>query len=192
MNPTNQLAEAALAEKEKTAPHSRWPFFRAGADTSESDPEKGLTVTSRPMRYFAAVYGGLAMGLSICEFFSNHFCRPLLTIIVFVSTGISMIIQEVRLDGNYVRFALFVTLPLLLCISLFFSISVVSVFTYVYVLHLPSLLSVISREIILASDLLHNITRIPSTTLLLRLQRIQPSTKLFLTLPSNFPYIKRV
>lgn len=36
--------------------------------SASPDPEKGLTATTRPVRLFAPVYGGLACALSVCEF----------------------------------------------------------------------------------------------------------------------------
>ncbi|TCD67730.1 hypothetical protein EIP91_012031 [Steccherinum ochraceum] len=69
--------------------------------------------SSRPMRLFAPVYGGLACALSICDY--HH----------FIGTGVNTMIQEIVLDGNYIRLALLVTTPFLFCISIFFAAQIV-------------------------------------------------------------------
>ncbi|KZT25599.1 hypothetical protein NEOLEDRAFT_1065128 [Neolentinus lepideus HHB14362 ss-1] len=63
----------------------------------------------RPVRIFAPIYNGLAAGLAL----------------FFIGNGISILIQEMLLDGTYIRFALCVTCPLLFCVSLFFALQII-------------------------------------------------------------------
>ncbi|KAI0315682.1 glycosyl transferase family group 2-domain-containing protein [Amylostereum chailletii] len=81
----------------------------------EGDPEKASGVSSRPMRYFAPIYGGLGAALSI----------------FFVGSGVNVLLQEWRLDHEYQRFALLVTTPFLFCVSLFFALQVITNISYV-------------------------------------------------------------
>ncbi len=37
---------------------------------------------------------------------------------VFIGNGISILLEEVRLDGNFIRFALCAVCPLFFCVSL--------------------------------------------------------------------------
>lgn len=77
---TDAAAAIALAEKEKLAPRTRWNFgwkLSAKKENEEkadedSDAEKGATPKPRPIRYFAPIYGGLGMGLSICTLISIY------------------------------------------------------------------------------------------------------------------------
>ena len=81
---TDAAATVALAEKEKVVPRTAWSFgwklsgkAEDKGKEGESDPEKGQAIKPRPIRYFAPVYGGLGMGLAICEFRHEHyFCAP--------------------------------------------------------------------------------------------------------------------
>ncbi|KAI0294125.1 glycosyl transferase family group 2-domain-containing protein [Multifurca ochricompacta] len=81
---------------------------------SPRDLEKG-GASSRPTRYFAPVYGGLGMALST----------------FFIGSGASILLQEFRLTHDYVRFALLATAPFLFCVSLFFSLQVITNISYV-------------------------------------------------------------
>ncbi|EIM84964.1 uncharacterized protein STEHIDRAFT_140454 [Stereum hirsutum FP-91666 SS1] len=83
--------------------------------TAETDPEKGALSNTRPMRLFAPFYGGLACALSI----------------FFIGSGLSVLLQEWRLDDNFNRFALMATAPFLFCVSLFFSLQVITNVSYV-------------------------------------------------------------
>ncbi|EJD36732.1 hypothetical protein AURDEDRAFT_92601 [Auricularia subglabra TFB-10046 SS5] len=69
----------------------------------------------RVMRFEAPIFMGLATGLSI----------------LFVIIGASRIIEEVVVDGNYVRFALLAFAPLLFCVSLFFTQTLVNSVFYI-------------------------------------------------------------
>ncbi|KAI5123019.1 hypothetical protein M0805_007640 [Coniferiporia weirii] len=69
----------------------------------------------RPIRLFAPIYGGCGAALSI----------------FFVGSGTNVLLQESMLDGSYVRFALLVTAPFLFCVSIFFSLQVVTNISFV-------------------------------------------------------------
>ncbi|KAM5541501.1 hypothetical protein V8D89_004691 [Ganoderma adspersum] len=69
----------------------------------------------RPVRLFAPFYNGLGVGLSI----------------FFIASGIAILIQESLLDENWTRFALLVTAPFLLCVSLFFSLQIITNVSYI-------------------------------------------------------------
>ena len=112
-------------ENESSQPKAKrgfwsWKLSDAKTPTPRSDTEKGLSsLQSRPIRYFAPVYIGFSAGLSLCEWI----CLPLsltikLQILVFICTGVAMVLSEFRLDQNYIRFSLLVTAPLLFCVSL--------------------------------------------------------------------------
>ncbi|KAI9458089.1 glycosyl transferase family group 2-domain-containing protein [Russula earlei] len=79
------------------------------------DLEKG-GVNARPTRYFAPVYGGLGLALST----------------FFIGSGVSVLLQEFRLTNDFTRFALLSTAPLLFCVSLFFSLQVITNISYVF------------------------------------------------------------
>ncbi|TFK47355.1 hypothetical protein OE88DRAFT_1636588 [Heliocybe sulcata] len=104
----------------------------AGSSTSLADPEKGVSTAElpttqvkrtwygrkrvvqvdpnqRPVRILAPIYNGLAAGLSL----------------FFMGNGVSILLQEMLLDGTYIRFALCALLPLLFCVSLFFALQIV-------------------------------------------------------------------
>ncbi|KAI0267998.1 glycosyl transferase family group 2-domain-containing protein [Russula aff. rugulosa BPL654] len=58
--------------------------------------------SARPTRYFAAVYGGLGLGLTF----------------YFIGSGVNILLQEWRLTDDYKRFALLAAAPFLFCVSL--------------------------------------------------------------------------
>ncbi|EJF59432.1 hypothetical protein DICSQDRAFT_108818 [Dichomitus squalens LYAD-421 SS1] len=104
------------APKELKAPKKRgcniFGYWKANA----SDVEKTADGPSaRPMRMFAPVYCGLGAGLSL----------------FFIGSGVSVLLEESLLDGYWPRFALLVTVPFLFCVSLFFSLMIVTNITYV-------------------------------------------------------------
>ncbi|THG96109.1 hypothetical protein EW026_g5663 [Hermanssonia centrifuga] len=79
--------------------------------SAKEDIEKTADGSSaRPIRLFAPFYGGFAAALSL----------------FFMGSGISVMIEESVLDGTFTRFALLVTTPFLFCVSLFFSLQIVS------------------------------------------------------------------
>ncbi|KAH9850478.1 glycosyl transferase family group 2-domain-containing protein [Lenzites betulinus] len=78
--------------------------------TDKDDVEKTAAGPStRPIRLFAPVYNGLGVALAI----------------FFIGSGVSIMIQEILLDGNYTRLALLVTTPFLFCVSLFFALQII-------------------------------------------------------------------
>ncbi|KAI5996067.1 glycosyl transferase family group 2-domain-containing protein [Pisolithus marmoratus] len=72
------------------------------------DAEKAVKRTPRSTMLFAPVYNGLATGLAI----------------VFMGNGVKVLLQEWRLDGQFIHFALVVLIPLLFSVSLFFTIQI--------------------------------------------------------------------
>lgn len=116
------VADAAtLAEKDRAKPKSKWSWKLGKKDSSppassQRDPEKQSSSgrEARPIRLFAPFYGGLGAGLSV----------------FFVASGLSMLVNEWRLDGDTRRFALMATAPFLLCVSLFFALQVISAISF--------------------------------------------------------------
>jgi hypothetical protein len=53
-------------------------------------------------------------------------CSP-----VFVGNGVNIIVREFTLDGNFMRFLLLLTAPLIFCVSLFFCIQLVNNMSFV-------------------------------------------------------------
>ncbi|KAI0260587.1 glycosyl transferase family group 2-domain-containing protein [Gloeopeniophorella convolvens] len=91
-----------------------WRIGSKARQAPRTDLEKG-NADPRPTRYFAPVYGGLGLALST----------------FFIGSGLNVLLQEWRLDHNYTRFALLVTTPFLFCVSLFFSLQVITNISYV-------------------------------------------------------------
>lgn len=89
--------------------------------SNKEDVEKTAAGPSyRPMRLFAPFYGGLAAALAICKRLRlcvSVYCISSI-VIVFVGSGVSVLIVESVQDGDYTRFALLVTAPFLFCVSL--------------------------------------------------------------------------
>ncbi|KAJ7678776.1 glycosyl transferase family group 2-domain-containing protein [Mycena rosella] len=123
-------AAAAAAAADKDASQStetkkeNWSWsWKLGkkAKATPSDAEKqapsssSSSRTARPMRLFAPLYSGLAAALSV----------------FFVASGLSILINESRLDHDYRRFALMVTAPFLICVSLFFALQVITAISFV-------------------------------------------------------------
>ncbi|KAF9447333.1 hypothetical protein P691DRAFT_776203 [Macrolepiota fuliginosa MF-IS2] len=63
----------------------------------------------RPTKLYAPFYNGLAAALSL----------------VFIGNGIRTLLREWSLDGSFVHFALLAVVPLLFCVSLFFSMQMI-------------------------------------------------------------------
>ncbi|PFH51644.1 hypothetical protein AMATHDRAFT_191111 [Amanita thiersii Skay4041] len=91
---------------------SKW-FLQKKLTTD--DPEE-VAPERRPIRLYAPLYNGLAAGLAF----------------VFVGNGIRTLIQEWILDGQFVRFALCATIPLLYSVSLFFTLQMVQNITMAF------------------------------------------------------------
>ncbi len=88
--------------------------------SAKEDIEKTADGSSaRPIRLFAPFYGGFAAALSLCEYpHLDLYLLRLNRILVFMGSGISVMIEESVLDGTFTRFALLVTTPFLFCVSL--------------------------------------------------------------------------
>ncbi|KAL1719962.1 glycosyl transferase family group 2-domain-containing protein [Schizophyllum commune] len=115
----DDAAAAMLAEKSKPSKRFKWSFgWKLSAKAPEAAPgdvEKGeASKEARPIRLFAPFYNGLGVGLSI----------------FFIASGLSVLLQEFRLDNDYTRFALMATTPFLFCVSIFFSLQVIAVISY--------------------------------------------------------------
>ncbi|KAJ6532924.1 glycosyl transferase family group 2-domain-containing protein [Mycena vulgaris] len=115
-------AAAAQAEKDASnqKPTSKWSWKlgkKATAPPSSGrDAEKQSSSgrEARPIRLFAPFYGGLGAALAV----------------FFIASGLSMLVNEWRLDHDYKRFALMATAPFLVCISLFFALQVISAISF--------------------------------------------------------------
>ncbi|KAH8830090.1 glycosyl transferase family group 2-domain-containing protein [Flagelloscypha sp. PMI_526] len=95
----------------KKARWFNWKIAAAPAKAITVDPEKASkSANVRPIRLFAPIYGGLGAGLSL----------------FFIASGLNVMLQEWKMDGSFMRFALLATVPLLFCVSLFFSLQIVS------------------------------------------------------------------
>ncbi|KIJ67352.1 hypothetical protein HYDPIDRAFT_108074 [Hydnomerulius pinastri MD-312] len=108
------VTEKELANaKPKVKPKSTWGWSWKVAPKVDgpSDMEKDGPIKKgpRPIRLYAPLYCGLATALSI----------------LFVGTGVSVLLAEWVQDGNYVRFALLVTSPFLFSVALFFCLQLV-------------------------------------------------------------------
>ncbi|KAJ4481261.1 glycosyl transferase family group 2-domain-containing protein [Lentinula aciculospora] len=120
-NSTPQIsALPSLTEKsQKPQPKSKWNWswrIIRKAPNSTADLEKGSIPRPRPIRLFAPFYGGFGAGLSV----------------FFIGSGLSVLIQEYRLDNDWKRFLLLVTTPFLYCISLFFALQTLSSITFLF------------------------------------------------------------
>ncbi|KAG5652362.1 hypothetical protein H0H81_005264 [Sphagnurus paluster] len=127
LTPTDAVAAIALAEKEGppvlkedlSESKSNWGWRlskKRPSKTKSSDPEKGSTGREeRPIRLFAPVYGGFGLGLAC----------------FFILSGLTILLQEFRLDHGYARFGLLATTPFLLCVSLFFALQIITNISFV-------------------------------------------------------------
>ncbi|KAG2365953.1 glycosyl transferase family group 2-domain-containing protein [Suillus spraguei] len=109
--------EISITEKEpanrKPKPNPSSPFWKIFSWSTtrqehQGDAEKGAKKIRRT-KLIAPCYSGLGCALSI----------------FFVGTGISMLLEESMLDGQWTRFCLLITCPLLFCVSLFFSLQII-------------------------------------------------------------------
>ncbi|KAJ7049552.1 glycosyl transferase family group 2-domain-containing protein [Mycena amicta] len=113
-------AAAVIAVVEPPAQKSRWwwswKLGKRSTTPAPRDIEKQSTSgrEDRPIRLFAPFYGGLGAGLSL----------------YFISNGLETLLVQWRLDHDYSRFALMVTSPFLVCVSLFFSLSVINAVSF--------------------------------------------------------------
>ncbi|KAL4247672.1 Glycosyl transferase family group 2-domain-containing protein [Abortiporus biennis] len=110
VNEKEVLAIIAKKTEQPRKPKSGRKWGLSNWWTTKDDLEKTADGPSpRPIRLFAPFYGGIAAGLSV----------------YYLGSGVNTMIQEIVLDGSYVRLALLVTLPFLYCISLFFSLQII-------------------------------------------------------------------
>ncbi|TDL23464.1 hypothetical protein BD410DRAFT_857631 [Rickenella mellea] len=79
-------------------------------EKAEGGDKEGQVKDPRPIRLFAPVYGGLGAALSI----------------YFIGSGLNILMQEFLLDGSFIRFSLLAASPFLFCVSLFFSLQVIT------------------------------------------------------------------
>ncbi|KAJ6479644.1 glycosyl transferase family group 2-domain-containing protein [Mycena sanguinolenta] len=117
---TTPAPETTPAAPEK---RSWWRLGRRPAPKAPSsalgatDPEKQAIATGRaerPIRLLAPFYGGLGAGLSI----------------FFIGSGTSTLLAEFRQDADWSRFFLLIVSPLLVCVSLFFALQMISSITF--------------------------------------------------------------
>ncbi|TFK97186.1 glycosyl transferase family group 2-domain-containing protein [Pterulicium gracile] len=121
----NKKAEQAMKERQEgrkkggRSKFSRWFSWKLEEPSKEGeggDPEKGeVKKQKRPIRLFAPIYGGMGAALSV----------------FFIASGLNILLQEWRLDGDYTRFALLVSAPFLFCVSIFFSLQLITNITFV-------------------------------------------------------------
>jgi len=71
----------------------------------------------RPVRLYAPLYNGLAAGIAL----------------VFIGNAAKTLLMEWKLDGDFTRFALIAVVPLLYCVSLFFTLQIVQNVTMMWV-----------------------------------------------------------
>lgn len=116
------LEKSELTEKsespEKAKRHRGCLSFlgwRSTRDEAKSRVVEEGDFERRPVVLLAPIYGGLSAGLSI----------------IYVGNGANILIQEYMLTGSYARFALLATAPLLFCVSLFFSYTVINSLSFV-------------------------------------------------------------
>ncbi|KAG2059448.1 hypothetical protein BDR06DRAFT_1003558 [Suillus hirtellus] len=82
---------------------------------SQQDPEKTeQKQPARPIMLYAPLYNGLCAALAF----------------IFIGNGVRTLLQEFRLDGNYTHFALGALVPLLFCVSLFFTLQIFQTLTF--------------------------------------------------------------
>ncbi|KAG2336626.1 hypothetical protein BDR05DRAFT_896462 [Suillus weaverae] len=91
------------------------PSSTISQNPSCADPEKASQKQSaRPIMLYAPVYNGLSAALAF----------------IFIGKGLTTLLSEFRLDGNYTHFALCALMPLLFCVSLFFTLQIMQNITF--------------------------------------------------------------
>lgn len=116
---SSPLAKDSTPKATSKSKWSWWKLSKKAPAAPTTDLEKGTTAQSRPTKLFAPFYSGFGAGLSICMccWFENEAFLTYLPI-VFIGSGLSILIQEYRLDSDWRRFFLLVTTPFLFCVSL--------------------------------------------------------------------------
>ncbi|KAK0475534.1 glycosyl transferase family group 2-domain-containing protein [Armillaria novae-zelandiae] len=88
------------------------PVFKSKVKRNWYGKKVGMSAPKaevRDAKLYAPFYNGLAAALAL----------------VFVGNGIKTLLMESLLDSTYMRFALFAVIPLLFCVSLFFTLQIV-------------------------------------------------------------------
>ncbi|KAF9014299.1 glycosyl transferase family group 2-domain-containing protein [Cyathus striatus] len=114
---TSATSASGVTEKPRPASKKSWWNWRLGphdpnaaASSSSDDPEKGPGKRKeRKLMLYGPFYAGCGAALST----------------YFMSSGVSVLLQEFALDGNPARFGLLVTLPIIYSVSLFFCLQLV-------------------------------------------------------------------
>ncbi|KAI1784588.1 glycosyl transferase family group 2-domain-containing protein [Ganoderma leucocontextum] len=114
---TKEVPSALEAEAARNKPPKKTRFWGLSYFvTNKSDVEKTADGPSpRPIRLFAPFYNGFGVAMSI----------------FFVASGVAVLLEESGLDESWTRFALLATAPFLLCVSLFFSLQIVTNVSYI-------------------------------------------------------------
>ncbi|KAK2467930.1 hypothetical protein APHAL10511_000225 [Amanita phalloides] len=99
--------EASSTHETANRPKSRWTRWFGKSKLEDADLEAHRR-DQRPIVLYAPLYNGIAAGLSL----------------VFIGTGVSTLLQEWSLDGQFTRFALCALVPLLYSVSLFFTLQI--------------------------------------------------------------------
>ncbi|KAI6130943.1 glycosyl transferase family group 2-domain-containing protein [Pisolithus croceorrhizus] len=103
--PTPSSLPAVQPEKKK---YRRTWYGRKIPISDLDDAEKAVKRTPRSTMLFASIYNGLAAGLAV----------------VFMGNGVKVLLQEWRLDGQFIHFALVALIPFLFSVSLFFTLQI--------------------------------------------------------------------
>ncbi|KAJ3511596.1 hypothetical protein NLJ89_g4008 [Agrocybe chaxingu] len=77
--------------------------------TSGGDPEKGGKRKERKLVLIGPIYAGCGAALAA----------------YFMTSGVSVLLEEYALDGDLTRFALLVTMPVIYCVSIFFCLQLI-------------------------------------------------------------------
>lgn len=118
--------EAIIQRKKESSQPKKsrsWCGLGYWVSSGKGDVEKAADgPAARPTRLLAPIYGGFAAGLSVCKCYEMKVQSIIHILMVlnvdYLGSGVDTMIQEIVLDGSYVRLALLVTLPFLYCISL--------------------------------------------------------------------------
>ncbi|KIL67128.1 hypothetical protein M378DRAFT_329332 [Amanita muscaria Koide BX008] len=107
----SEKAKEVLESRAQTKAPSKWWSWRLQPkDDALSDSEKAASSSSeRKLILFGPFYAGCGAALAL----------------YFATSSIGVLLKEFALDGNYIRFALVATLPVIFCISVFFCLQLV-------------------------------------------------------------------
>ena len=111
--------EGDPGKPEEPAPTRSFFGWKSAKPRTQADPEQDME-KKRPTKLIAPIYNGLGAALALCAYHPcTLFNLPLTRYSkVFMGSGLRMLLMEFFLDGDYVRFALVVTMPFLFCVSL--------------------------------------------------------------------------